>query len=140
MKRLLLPICIIALAALLLSALGDRNKGGEEAPRFTTVSEAAFSMRLSGAEDATSYLVGSYAGEQGEKLCFSGDGEVRRVLQNLSAVEGGYSLLQSADGASILRLNYSDDAQIYAFRIVSPEGQFTLTDQQGKTETYTPVP
>ncbi len=140
MRRLLLPICIIVLAVILFSVLGDKNSTGENAPRFTTVSEAAFSMRSSGAEDATSFLVGSYIGEQGEKLNFSGTGEVRRVAQNLSVAEGSYSLLQSADGASILRMGYSDADQLYAFRIVSPEGRFSLTDQQGNTEIFTPVP
>jgi hypothetical protein len=103
MKKLLLPICIIALALLLFSALKDKTATpGEDAPRVTSVSEAAFSMRSSGSEDATSRLVGSYKGEDGEKLVFNGSGELRRVSQNLSMVTGSYQLLQSSDGAAIL--------------------------------------
>ena len=83
MKRLLLPICIVALLALLISAFSGKDKpaeAAEETPRFSTVSEAAFSMRSTGSEDATSFLIGSFAGEHGEKLVFNGKGEVKRVL------------------------------------------------------------
>ncbi len=140
MKKLLLPICIIALLALLLSAVKDKRSPGGETPRFTSVSEAAFSMRNAGAEDATSYLVGNFTGEKGEKLCFSGDGDVKQVRQDLSSETGKCSLLQSPDGAAILQMEFSEKAQNYAFRVVSPDGQFILTDPQGATETFVPVP
>ena len=140
MKKLLLPICIIALVAILFSARGEKQNGAEAAaPRFTTVSEAAFSMRSSGSQNATSFLVGSFSGEHGEKLNFNGTGEVKRVLQNLSSVTGSYSLLQSTDGAAILDLDIGGAAKLYAFVIASPEGGFILTDPDGHTETFRPV-
>lgn len=139
MKRILLPVFIIALAVLLISAISGKGKPAEDAPRIVTVSEAAFSMRSTGAEDATSFLVGSFAGEHGEKLMFSGAGEVKRVLQNLSSVTGSYSLLQSADGAVILSLDIAGAEKLYAFSLASPEGQFTIRDADGNTETFTPV-
>ena len=142
MKKLLLPICIIALIAILLSAVNGKKKTAaatEEAPRFSTVSEAAFSMRSSGSEDATSFLVGSFSGEHGEKLVFNGRGEVKRVLQNLSSVTGAYQLLQSADGAALLNLNIGGAEKIYAFSIASPDGGFIIRDADGKQETFTPV-
>ncbi len=140
MKRLLLPICIVALLALLISAIGGKGKQRvTDEPRFSTVSEAAFSMRSSGSEDATSFLVGSFAGEHGEKLVFNGTGEVKRVLQNLSSTRGTYSLLQSADGASLLNLSIGGAEKVYAFNIASPEGGFIIRDADGKTETFTPI-
>ena len=141
MKRLLLPICIVALLALLISAINGKGKqpAAEEAPRFSTVSEAAFSMRSSGSEDATSFLIGTFAGEHGEKLAFNGTGEVKRVLQNLSSTSGTYSLLQSADGAALLNLSVGGAEKIYAFSIASPEGGFIIRDADGKTETFLPV-
>ena len=139
MKKLLLPICIIALVAVLLFAKGGKQTTGEDAPRFTTVSEAAFSMRSSGSQNATSFLVGGYSGEYGEKLSFNGAGEVKRVMQNLSSVSGDYSLLQSADGAVILDLNIGGSAKLYTFAIASPEGGFIITDQDGNAETFLPV-
>ena len=141
MKKLLLLICIVALAAVLLSAVGGKKQASADGePRFTTVSEAAFSMRSSGSVDATSRLVGSYAGEHGEKLIFNGAGEVKRVLQNLSSVTGTYSLLQSTDGAAILDLDIAGDQRLYSFRLTSSDGAFTLTDPDGATRSYTPVP
>ncbi len=142
MKRLLLPICIVALLALVISAFGGKGKPAEkatDAPRFSTVSEAAFSMRSSGSEDATSFLIGTFAGEHGEKLVFNGAGDVKRVMQNLSSVAGTYSLLQSADGATILNLSIGGAEKIYAFTIASPDGGFTIRDADGNTETFTPV-
>ncbi len=141
MKRLLLPICIVALLALLISAVAGKGKqaAAEDAPRFTTVSEAAFSMRSSGAEDATSFLVGTFAGEHGEKLVFNGRGDVKRVLQNLSSTAGTYSLMQSADGAALLNLSIGGAEKMYAFSIASPDGGFVIRDADGKTETFLPV-
>ncbi len=140
MKRLLLPICVILLAIVLISAAGGKGKtAASDAPRFTTVSEAAFSMRSSGSEDASSFLVGSFAGEKGEKLVFNGSGEVKRVLQNLSSTTGTYSLLQSADGASLLTLNIGGAEKVYAFVIASPDGGFTIRDADGNAETFLPV-
>lgn len=142
MKKLLLPICIVALVALLLSATAGKGRkpAADDAPRFTTVSEAAFSMRSSGSEDATSRLVGNFTGENSEKLIFNGAGEVRRIAQNLSSKAGTYSLLQSADGAAILRMDLGGTSVNYAFVIASAEGAFTIRDADGHSETFTPVP
>lgn len=141
MKKLLLPIIIIAFAAILITAVGGKGKraAAAEAPRFSTVSEAAFSMRSSGSEDATSFLVGSFAGEHGEKLVFNGSGEVKRVLQNLSATTGSYSLMQSADGAALLELNIGNAEKIYAFTVAAPDGGFIIRDADGNSETFTPL-
>ena len=125
-----------------ISAFSGKDKpaeAAEETPRFSTVSEAAFSMRSTGSEDATSFLIGSFAGEHGEKLVFNGKGEVKRVLQNLSSTNGTYSLLQSADGASLLNLSIGGAEKVYAFNIASPDGGFTVRDADGKTETFTPI-
>ena len=139
MRKLLLPICIVALVAVLLSGVSEKQPTTRDAPRFTTVSEAAFSMRSSGSQDATSFLVGTYAGEHGEKLTFNGAGEVKRVLQNLSSTTGRYALLQSTDGAAILDLDVGGNEKLYAFVVAGPDGGFTITDADGNTESFTPV-
>ena len=139
MKKLLLPICIIALVAILITAIAGKGKTETDAPRFSTVSEAAFSMRSSGSEDATSFLVGTFSGERGEKLVFSGSGEVKRVLQNLSSTPGTYSLLQSADGAALLELSIGNAEKIYSFTVASPEGGFIIRDTDGNEETFVPL-
>ncbi len=139
MKKLLLPICIIALVAILITAIAGKGKTETDAPRFSTVSEAAFSMRSTGSEDATSFLVGTFSGERGEKLVFSGSGEVKRVLQNLSSTAGTYSLLQSADGAALLDLSIGNAEKIYTFAVASPDGGFVIRDTDGNEETFMPV-
>ena len=139
MKKLLLPICIIALVAILITAIAGKGKTETAAPRFSTVSEAAFSMRSSGSEDATSFLVGTFSGERGEKLVFSGSGEVKRVLQNLSSTAGTYSLLQSSDGAALLELSIGNAEKIYSFTVASPEGGFIIRDTDGNEETFVPL-
>lgn len=139
MKKLLLPICIIALVAILITAIAGKGKTETDAPRFSTVSEAAFSMRSSGSEDATSFLVGTFSGERGEKLVFSGSGEVKRVLQNLSSTAGTYSLLQASDGAALLELSIGNAEKIYSFTVASPEGGFIIRDTDGNEETFVPL-
>ena len=139
MKKLLLPICIIALVAILITAIAGKGKTETAAPHFSTVSEAAFSMRSSGSEDATSFLVGTFSGERGEKLVFSGSGEVKRVLQNLSSTAGTYSLLQSSDGAALLELSIGNAEKIYSFTVASPEGGFIIRDTDGNEETFVPL-
>ena len=141
MKKVLLSICIVALLALLFSAVGGKTETPAEGePHFTTVSEAAFSMRSSGAENATSRLVGSFTGEHGQKLVFDGVSEVKRVAQNLSFVTGTYSLLQAADGAAILQMEIGDTSGNFTFSITSPEGEFIFLNDTATTEIYTPVP
>ena len=145
MRKVLLSICIIALAVLVLTAVTGKSKApapaapAGDAPRFSSVSEAAFSMRSTGSQDATTRLVGSFTDSHGEKYNFSGYGEVKRIAQNLSSVEGNYTLLQSADGAAILDMSLDGKEAIYSFNLASPEGHFTLTDSSGATETFTPI-
>lgn len=143
MRRLILPICAIALLALLLSTAGRKNKDAvqsPDAPAFTSVTEAAFSLRRIGAADATSFLVGSFNGEQSGKMVFDGAGSVRRVRKDLSYIPGTYSLMQSEDGAAILRMELDAGEQLYTFSVASPEGGFILRDANGAEETFLPLP
>ena len=145
MRKLLLPICIVALLILLLSGVIGKGKDREKpapvetTPAFTTVSEAAFSMRSTGSEEATSFLVGSFAGEHGEELVFDGAGEVKRVTQSLSVAKGTYQLLQSSAGASLLTLSIGGAEKTYTFEIASQDGGFTIRDEDGNAETFLPV-
>ena len=143
MRRLVLLICIIGLLALVLSAVGGKKTDAVQtpgAPAFTTVTEAAFSLRRSGAEDATSFLVGSFVGDQSSgKLVFDGAGSVRRIRNDLSYIPGSYTLMQSADGAAVLWMELDNDEALYSFSIASPAGGFTIRNADGETETYLPV-
>ena len=143
MRRLFLPICVIALLALLLSAVGGKKKDapqGADTPAFTSVTEAAFSLRRTGSEDATSFLVGNFYGEQSGKMFFDGAGSVRRIRTDLSYIPGTYSLMQSEDGAAILRMELDAGEQLYTFSVASPEGGFVLRDAGGAEETFLPMP
>ena len=143
MRRLLYPVCVVALLAIILSVAGEKKQSAASdpgAPAFTTVTEAAFSLRRSGAEDATSFLVGSFAaGRSDGKLAFDGAGQVRFVRKDLSYVPGSYSLMQSSDGAAVLLMELDGDEQLYSFSLASPEGGFVLRNANGGEETYLPV-
>ena len=143
MRRWILTICVIALLAIVLSAVGGKERDAEQetdAPAFQTVTEAAFSLRKSGAEDATSFLVGNYMGERSGKMVFDGAGQVRQIRKDLSYVPGSYSLMQSADGAVILRMELDRGERLYSFSLASPEGGFLLRDENGREETFLPTP
>ena len=143
MRRLILPACTVALLALLVStASGKKQDAAKEAgaPAFTTVTEAAFSLRSTKTEDASSFLIGNFAGDQSSgKLVFDGEGSVRRVQQDLSYTSGSYCLVQSEDGAAILWMELDGGEQLYSFSVASPEGGFVLRDASGETETFMPV-
>ena len=143
MRRLVLPICAIALLALLISTASGRKKDtaqDPDAPAFTSVTEAAFSLRRTGALDVTSFLVGNFNGERSGKMAFDGAGAVRQVRKDLSYIPGSYSLVQSEDGAAILWMELDGGEQLYTFSIASPEGGFILRDANGSEETFMPIP
>jgi len=139
MKRAFLPLCLVVIAVVAIVLTG-RQAATTEVPDLSAVSEAAFDVRRTGSENATSFLVGNFTTEKGEKFCFSGKGEVKRIGLNLSSVTGQYVLLQSDSGAAVLQLELDGTERLYAFRLASPEGNFTLTDAEGITTAFAPVP
>ncbi len=138
MKKLILGICAVMLVVFLISG-GGKKAGDAAAPKTLTVSEAAFSVRNSKSEDATSFLVGRFAAEDGTQLSFDGQGEVREIAANLVAEIGRCSLTQSDDGAVIFWMELGGESRLFAFQLAAPDGSFILTDANGNTETYTPV-
>lgn len=137
MKRLLIPVCIILIAIVVISGVGGKD-GAKDVARPVSVEEAAFAMRTSKTEDATSFLVGRFAREDGEHLSFNGSGEVQRISANLVTETGECQLTQADDGSAILKMRFDGELTMYSFRLASPEGQFTLTDADGAVTTYTP--
>lgn len=138
MKRLLWPICIVLIAIVLFSGFS----GAEDmAPQdLSSVSEAAFAMRTSGYEDVTSFLVGNFVGDSGMKLRFDGVGGVTETSPSLDLRSGTAVLTQSQGGAALLQLSIDGTPQLYSFQLVSAEGAFTLTDAEGNSETFQPLP
>ena len=140
MKKLCLVLCVVAIALILIPALGGKPAAEDDVPRIHSVSEAAFSVRNSTCTDATSFLVGSFSTDNGKKLYFNGEGLARRTNVDLTSEEGTCSLTQTEDGAAMLQLTFPGDTQLYSFRLASPGGEFILTDADGVSATYRPVP
>ena len=138
MKKLVLAVCAVMLVVLLVTGGGKKAADGTS-PEILSVSEAAFSIRNSESVDATSFLVGRYTKENGERLSFDGQGEVRKIAVNLVTEVGSCTLMQTDSGAAILRMDMDNGVELYSFKILSPEGGFVLTDEDGNTQTYTPV-
>lgn len=138
MKKLILGICAVMLVVFLLFG-GGKNAGDRDEAKVRSVSEAAFSVRNSKSEDATSFLVGRFAAEDGTRLSFDGQGEVREIAANLVTEVGRCSLTQSDDGAVVLWMDLNGEARLFSFQLASPDGMFTLTDVNGNTVQYTPV-
>ena len=136
MKRLLLPVCLILIAIVLFSGASGKKPVAVE---NLTVSEAAFAIRNNENEDATSFLLGRFLGEQGTRLNFDGKGGVEKTAVNLNMESGRYLLMQTADGAAVLQITFDDELLIYSYRLNSPEGDFILTDRSGATEVFHPI-
>lgn len=143
MRRILLVVCIVALLALVLHAVGGKDNAtaqSADAPAFLTVSEAAYSLRSSATQDATSFLVGSFRSANGVILSFDGAGAVKMIKQDYSTFRGRCSLQQSVNGAAILRMAFDEETEtMYTFEIASPEGGFTLRNSAGTEWTFLPT-
>lgn len=137
MKRLLVPVCIIIIAIVLFSVAG--NDGATVTTGPVSVSEAAYTVRTSQAEDATGFLVGRFSGNQGTNLFFDGSGEVKQLQVNLDTEIGDYNLTQARAGAALLKITFGGELKMYTFELASPEGDFRLTDADGNTEIFRPV-
>lgn len=138
MKKLVLAVCAVMLVVFLVTGGGKKAADGTS-PEILSVSEAAFSIRNSESEDATSFLVGRFTKENGQRLSFDGQGEVKNIAANLVTEVGSYTLTQTSSGAAILRIDMDNDVELYSFKLLSAQGGFTLTDEDGNTETYMPV-
>lgn len=137
MKRLLWPVCVVLIAIVLFSGFIGTEDGTSQSP--VSVSEAAFAIRTSDCEDVTSFLVGRFDGDKGKRLRFDGVGGVWETSVNLDTREGTAILTQSEGGAALLQLNIGGTLQLYTFQLVSAEGDFTLTDADGNSETFQPL-
>ena len=83
--------------------------------------------------------MGSFRCDDGSKIVFDGCGGVTRYAVNLSETAGSYSLTQAESGAAVVRMDLGSGPALYSFAIVSPEGQFTLTDAANIVHVFTPV-
>ena len=137
MKRLLLPVCVILIAIVLFSGIG--NNGEVKAPETLSVSEAAFVIRTSDHEDATAFLIGRFLGDQGTRLNFNGAGTAEKTSVNLTMETGTYVLTQSTGGTALLQIKFGDELCLYTFSLVSESGDFRLTDADGNSEIFKPL-
>lgn len=136
MKKLLIFAVIIVLAA---AAVVQFSGSFRSDPDGLTLAEAAFSVRSSETKDATKFLVGRFACDDGCKLVFDGDGGVIHYAMNLAETQGTYSLTEAENGAAVVRLDVGSGPVLYTFRIVSPRGEFTLTDAANITHRFVPA-
>ena len=136
MKRFLVIIVILVLCAAAVFQFGGRFQQSSDG---LTLAEAAFSVRTKETTDSTPFLVGRFLCDDGGRFVFDGSGSVTRYDVNLSETEGSYSLTQAEDGAAVVRMDLGSGPALYTFALVSPEGQFTLTDAANVAHTFTPV-
>ena len=136
MKRFLVIIVILVLCAAAVFQFGDSFQRDTDG---LTLTEAAFSVRSEETSDSTSFLVGRFLCDDGSRIVFDGCGGVTRFAANLEETQGSYSLTQAENGAAVIRVDLGSGAALYTFTIVSPEGQFTLTDAANVVHTFTPV-
>ncbi len=138
MKKLafgLLAICMVVL--LVVSLNGGFDDVENNNIKFN---EAAFTMpsSVTGATDATTFLVGEFDGEDGSHISVDGKGNIRVTKDGLTR-SGRYALRQQPDLSAMIQFSFEDGDELYMFSLVSEIGEFSLTDDSGKSVKYTPV-
>ena len=138
MKKLafgLLAICMVVL--LVVSLNGGFDDVENNNIKFN---EAAFTMpsSVTGATDATTFLVGEFDGEDGSHISVDGKGNIR-ITEDGFTRSGRYALRQQPDLSAMIQFSFEDGDELYMFSLVSEIGEFSLTDDSGKSVKYTPV-
>ncbi len=139
MKKLaagLLAVCMLVL--LVISLNGGFDDVEDNNIRYN---EAAFTIpsSVSGAADATSFLVGEFDGEDGSHISVDGKGNFKFTPAEGMVQSGKYTLLQQKDLSAMIRFTFDNEELIFIFELASENGDFLLTDEEGVAVKYTPV-
>ncbi len=139
MKKLaagLLAVCMLVL--LVISLNGGFDDVEDKNIRFN---EAAFTIpsSVSGAADATGFLVGEFDGDDGSHISVDGKGNIKFTPSEGLVRSGKYTLLQQKDLSVMIRLSFDNEELHYIFKLVSESGEFSLTDANGNAVIYKPV-
>lgn len=139
MKKFAIGVLAICMVVLLVISL---NGGFDDVEnKNMNFNEAAFSLpsSISGAKDISSFLVGEFDGDDGSHLRVDGIGSVQ-ITKGVGFVQNGsYTLIQQNDGSAMLRFVFESGEELYAFAIVSENGDFVIADKDGKQVNYSPV-
>lgn len=139
MKKLAAGLVAVFMVVLLVISL---NGGFDDVENNNIkFNEAAFSMpaSVSGASDATSFLVGEFDGEDGSHISVDGKGNIRFTETDGIVRSGKYALLQQADYSAMIKFDFDSGSELYAFALTSEHGEITLTDSEGNAVKYSPV-
>ena len=139
MKKIAIGMLAICMVVLLVVSL---NGGFDDVEKNDIkFNEAAFTMPTSvtGAKDATSFLVGEFRGEDGSHISVDGSGSLKLTDADGIVRSGKYTLLQQSDLSAMIRFTFEGGEEVYAFALVSESGEFTLTNEAGDAVKYTPV-
>lgn len=139
MKKLAIGVLAICMVVLLVVSL---NGGFDDVENNDIkFNEAAFTMpsSVTGAKNATSFLVGEFDGEDGSHISVDGKGTIKLIGADGIVKSGKYTLLQQPDLSAMIQFSFESGDELYAFALVSELGEFSLTDGNGKAVKYTPV-
>lgn len=132
----LLAICMVVLLVFSLNGGFDDVENND-----IKFNEAAFTMPASvtGATDATGFLVGEFDGENGCHISVDGIGNLRFTGADGIVKSGSYTLLQQPDHSAMIKFSFPGGDELYIFALESEVGEFSLTDDEGNAVKYTPV-
>lgn len=141
MKKFVAALLSISMVVLLVFALNGGFDDVEANNNISGFNEAAFSMPSSesGASDATAFLVGEFDGSDGSHLSFDGKGNLKVTSASGIVRSGKYTLLQQEDYSAMIQFAFDGGSELYAFALISEQGDITLTDADGNTVNYSPV-
>ncbi len=133
MKKFLIVVVLVVTGLVMTLYLGGKTR----LPGGATLADAAYSVRNAETTDATRFLVGKFRCEDGTNIVFDGFGGLRHIGVNFSETPGSYQLTQAADGAAVVRMELDSAPTLDTFKLLSPDGLFSLTDAAGRAQTFT---
>lgn len=136
MKKALISTILVTMS--ILSAC-TFNRTTSETP---TIEEASISLEVSVPKaaaptgDVTAFLVGEYYSSNNCTTCFDGRGTVRIFAQDGSSLQGTYSLKETSKKNATLIMDIGSGEQKYTYSLDSDNGNFTIHDSKGGSQSF----
>ncbi len=136
MKKTLAAVLVIAAVICIVYFAGGGKNDKDASVGTPNINIAAETISAAGtiSKNATSFLVGTFAGSDGSEIFFDGIGTYRNGSDS-----GEYTLTDNGGNTGTLSLTSSGKVSLYSFQLISGEGEFSLVSADRDAVDYSPI-